>query len=821
VGPVLPSGTVTFLFTDVEGSTQLLQRLGAADYGAALADHRRAIREACVREGGVEVDTQGDAFFFAFPTAPAALAAASALTEALASGQVQVRVGVHTGTPLLTDEGYVGDDVHRAARIAGAGHGGQVLVSSSTATLVDFDLRDLGEHRLKDLAAPERVFQLGALEFPPLKTLHQTNLPVPSTPFLGREQELEQVLGLLSRRDVRLLTVTGPGGTGKTRLAAHAAGLLAGDYPHGVWWVPLATLRDPKLVLESAAQILGAKVDVASHVGDDRLLLLFDNFEHLIGAAPDFVSLLAACPNVDLLVTSREPLHLSGEQQYPVPPFAHEEALAFFAARARAAKPDFEADESVSEICRRLEELPLALELAAARVKALSTKQILDRLEQRLPLLAGGAVDAPERQRTLRATIEWSYALLSPAEQELFARLSIFAGGCTLEAAEEVAGADLETLQSLIEKSLVRYSNERYWMLETIREYAGARLEDPTRHELNKRHADHFVALAEEAAPHLRDQPKQWLDRLEAEHANLRLALECLQGAEGPRLLRLAVNITRFWLMRGYLGEGRRWLDRALAVAPTAPVEDRFEALLGAFELARIQGDYEASKVQGRRALDLARATSDPYQIGRSLNAASLIASEQGDFDTASNLLEEALEALRLANDKRSLVFAMNNRGYIALNRGDCERALALCEESFSLASEICNEAAMAQALLNVAFASLGLGRLAEASAALLRGLQLAAGLGFRDWVGYALEGLAALSAARGRMDRALRLVASAGALRSEIGTQLDPVEQQIHDETLDAVRKAFSPQAIEAAFRARTSQTLTEAVEYALAAEQ
>ena len=387
----LPTGTVTFLFTDVEGSTRLLQELGADAYAEALAEHRRVIREGCIREGGVEVDTQGDAFFFAFPTAPGAISAAAVISESLSSGPIQVRVGLHTGTPLLTEEGYVGEDVHRAARIAAAGHGGQVLVSSSTASLVELELHDLGEHRFKDLSAPERVFQIGEDDFPPLKTLYQTNLPIPQTPFLGREKELGEVLALLGRNDIRLLTLTGPGGTGKTRLAAQAAGAVAERYRDGVWWVPLAPLQEPELVLESAGQALGAKDGLASHIADKRMLLLFDNFEQVVEAASGLSALLGECPHLELLVTSREPLHLAGEQEYAVPPYAPEEGVGFFLARARAAKPDFEIDETVPEICRRLDELPLALELAASRVKALSTDTD--------PLSARAAPAAPDRRQ--------------------------------------------------------------------------------------------------------------------------------------------------------------------------------------------------------------------------------------------------------------------------------------------------------------------------------------------------------------------------------------------------------------------------------------
>jgi class 3 adenylate cyclase len=307
----LPSGTFTFLFTDVEASTRLLRDLGAEPYAEALADHRRILRAAFTAHGGVEVDTQGDAFFVGFPTAPAALAAAVEARERLAGGPVGVRMGIHTGTPHLTDDGYVGIDVHRAARIAAAGHGGQLLVSALTAALLGPDgLRDLGEHRLKDLSAPERIYQLGEEEFPPLKSLYGTNLPVAATPFVGRERELAAVTELLARDGLRLLTLTGPGGTGKTRLALQAAGEAADAYPDGVFWVPLAALRDAGLVLEQLAEALGINGDLAQHIADKRLLVLFDNFEHLIAAVEDLNKLLGSCPNLQLLVTSRELLRI-------------------------------------------------------------------------------------------------------------------------------------------------------------------------------------------------------------------------------------------------------------------------------------------------------------------------------------------------------------------------------------------------------------------------------------------------------------------------------------------------------------------------------
>jgi hypothetical protein len=422
----LPRGTVTFLFTDIEGSTRLLHELGAERYATALGEHRQVVRKAYAQQEGVEVDTTGDAFFVAFPTAPGALAAAREAQERLS---IPVRMAIHTGTPLLTGEGYVGEDVHRAARIAAAGHGGQVLVSAATAALVrDDGLRDLGEHRLKDLSAPERIYQLGGGDFPPLKTLYRTNLPVPATQFLGRDDELAEVHELLASDEIRLLTLTGPGGSGKTRLALQAAGIAADAYPDGAWWVPLAPVSDADEVMPAAARELGGGGPLDQLVGERRLLLVLDNFEHVVGAAPEVSRLLSECPHADVLVTSRERLRVQGEQVFPVPVLERAESRELFSARARAVQPAFAPDEHLDELCGRLDDLPLALELAAARTALLTTEQLLERLGSRLDLLRGGR-DAEVRQRTLRATIEWSYELLTPEEQRTLAALRSSAAG--------------------------------------------------------------------------------------------------------------------------------------------------------------------------------------------------------------------------------------------------------------------------------------------------------------------------------------------------------------------------------------------------------
>ena len=370
-GDVMPSGTVTLLFTDVEGSTQLLERLGAQAYADVLEEHRRLLREAFARHDGYEVDTQGDAFFVAFPRAGEAVAAANEAQQALTDGPVRVRIGIHTGEPIPTAEGYVGVDVHKGARIAAAGHGGQVLLSATTRDLVEADVRDLGEHRLKDLTAPARLYQLGHDDFPPLKTLDATNLPVAATPLLGREREVDEVLDLL-RDGTRLVTITGPGGTGKTRLALQAAAELVGSYEHGVFWVPLAALTDPDLVVEQIAQTIGARDELANHLRGKEMLLLVDNLEHLLGAAPALGELLTQAKGLRLLVTSRTPLHVRGEREYPLDPLAEDDAVTLFVERARDAGRDLEPDDTIAAICRRLDSLPLAIELAAARTKILA-----------------------------------------------------------------------------------------------------------------------------------------------------------------------------------------------------------------------------------------------------------------------------------------------------------------------------------------------------------------------------------------------------------------------------------------------------------------
>ena len=773
-----PSGTVTFLFTDIEGSTQLLDELGAERYAEALADHRRRLREAFAVHGGVEVDTQGDAFFVAFPTAPGAMAAAAAATEGLAGGPIRVRMGLHTGTPRLTDEGYVGGDVHRAARIAAIGHGGQVLLSSATRALVEGKLTDLGDHRLKDLSALERLYQLGESEFPPLKSLYRTNLPVPGTPFVGREREIAQVLELLGRKDLRLLTLTGPGGTGKTRLALQAAGAAADEFHDGVFWVPLAPLRDPELVLETTARTLGADQDLAAHVADKSLLILMDNFEHVVEAAAGVAELLGACPTLHVIVTSREPLHVSGEQEYRVPPFAHEEAVRFFIGRARAVDDGFEANGSVAEICRRLDELPLALELAAVRVKALSPVQILALLERRLPLLTGGARDLPERQRALRATIAWSYELLTSAEQSLFARMAVFVGGCTLDAAQEVAGADIDTLLSLVDKSLLRYADDRYWMLETIREFAHEQLTRLGEAEaLASRHVDYFIAVAERAGSSFGTSDEAAsIELLVRDQDNFRAALAY---ADSPFQLRLACALWRFWLQRGLHSEGRRWLEAALLARDEAPPHDVALGLRAAAVFARVHGDLDAAERLTMESAAIARSAGERKLELDAVGSLANVALIRSDYPRAAELMAEVETLGRELGDENAVAVTRANRAYLAIQMADFDLALTLAQESLALSRKAGDSTNAATAALNLALAAHACGKQRVARDALVEGIERARALHHSPFLVDALIIAAALIVASDPRTASV-LLAVANRAQTNLTIELEPVEREL-----------------------------------------
>jgi len=807
----LPAGTVTFLFTDVEGSTKLLHALGAERYADALADHRRLLRAAFTHHGGVEVDTQGDAFFVAFPTAQAALETARDAQAALARGPIRVRMGLHTGSPVVTSEGYVGPDVHRAARISAAGHGGQVLVSSATAALLGTSgLRDLGEHRLKDLSASERIYQLGEAEFPPLASLHQTNLPVPTTPFLGRESEVAEIADLLRRPDVRLLTLTGPGGTGKTRLALQAAGSVGDAFAGGVWWVALAPIRDPELVIAEAARALGAQGDLAEHIGDNATLILFDNFEQVTSAAPDIAGLLARCPNLKVLVTSREALHIAGEWEYAVDPLHEAEAVELFMTRALAARRDFSANGEVRLICRRLDNLPLAIELAAARVKVLSPRALLERLEQRLPVLAGGSRDAPERQRTLRATIEWSHELLSPDEQRLFARLSVFRGGWTLEAAEEVADADLDVLQSLIDKSLVRARDDRFSMLETIREYAAERLDaSGEADEMRRHHAQFFLTLAEEADAVIgpsHEQAKQWIPRLEADHDNFRAALDRLAGPEHAEAAqRLAGALWMFWYMTGYVGEGRRRFEAVLAY-DTPRTAVRARALNGgtAIAMAGESGHSVVARRWAEDALAINRELSDTFGIAHAEFLLANVEANEGKWARARALLEPARERFRDI-DAHGHYSLLSTRvlAWVCAEMGEKATARQLHEQNLRGARAVGNKRIEAMTLGALAYAAIDEGRVSDAAPLARDSYRMKRQEGDRMAVADALFIIARLLAYADRPSDSAKVLSRSAALYEELGAAIPSYDIADREATIARIRESLGETGYEQALEA------------------
>jgi len=764
--PDLPSGTVTFLFTDVEGSTRLLHELGAEAYAEALAEHRRVLREAYGARGGVEVDTQGDAFFVAFPTAPGALEAASAALDGLSGGPISIRMGLHTGSPLLTEEGYVGEDVHKGARIAAAGHGGQVLLSRQTREAVQAEVTDLGEHRLKDFAEPVWIFQLGSERFPPLKTISNTNLPRPASSFVGRDQEVEEVVALL-RDGARLLTLTGPGGSGKTRLAIEAAAELVPTFRNGVFWIGLATLRDPALVTDTIAQTLGAKDGLADHIEERQLLLLLDNLEQVVDAAPDLAGLVETCPNLTLLVTSRELLRVRGEVEYPVAPLAERDAVTLFCERARLAP-----DDTIAELCRRLDSLPLAVELAAARTSVLSPAQILDRLSGRLDLLKGGR-DADLRQHTLRATIAWSYDLLHADEQLLFARLAVFRGGCTLDAAEQICHADLDTLQSLTDKNLLRHTHDRHWMLETIREYAIDQLEaSGEADEFRQRHAVWFLTLAETAEPHLHSPDvAEWLEILEREHDNVRSALDCFEASDETQLaLRMVGALAEFWGVKGHLTEGRRRTEDALR-ADTRPTEARAKALNGAADSANGAGDPATARLRAEEALALHRKLGRVEGTAQSLLLLGIAHCGEGDFGGAREFVDESISLFRELGEEHQALDAARFLSWAYLELGDVNRARQLLEENVREAHGLGDTLIEARSLDSLAGIALDEGRVEDALPMLEEAYRLNREVGDDYWTPIVVCRLGGALAALGRATLAALVLASGEALLEGIGS--------------------------------------------------
>jgi predicted ATPase/class 3 adenylate cyclase len=737
----LPTGTLTFLFTDIEGSTRVLEALGDA-YRSVLERHHALLREAIAAGDGTEVSTEGDAFFAVFPSAPKAVAAAAQAQRALAveawpdGVAIRVRMGLHTGEGVLGGDSYVGLDVHRAARVASAGHGGQVLLSGATQALTagglppGVSLVDLGQHRLKDLSRPEHLWQIAIdglpATFPTPRTLDATpnNLPLQLTSFLGRQREVAQAVALLAEH--RLVTLTGPGGTGKTRLALQVAAEASDQYPDGVYFVALEPITRPELLLPTMAQAMGlmdpgaASVDrLAEHFGERAFLLVLDNFEHVDAAAPLVGELLARAPHLSVLATSRSPLRVYGEREYPVPPlglpdprhlpdleqFTQFESVALFIERAVAVRPDFRVNSAnapaVAEVCVRLDGLPLAIELAAARVRVLTPQAILDRLSDRLALLSGGARDLPERQQTLRGAIAWSHDLLEDDDKRAFACISVFAGGANLEQIEDVCfeAADqhlaLDVVSSLVDKSLLREESApggepRFRMLETIRQFAAEQLAaSGGAGTFRQRHAASVLAFVERGAGEVMGPDGgEWLDRYELERDNMRAAIAwALESSATETALRLLAACWRYWQMRGYLAEARGHADRIMALSDRRRHAEANEAALeAAGGIAYWQGDWPPARVWYGETLDLARARQDDRAEANALyNLTFTYAWNPGDQEEALKLANQALEVNRRLGDQVGIGRALWARASADYFFGDMPAAISALDEALAI----------------------------------------------------------------------------------------------------------------------------------------
>jgi predicted ATPase/class 3 adenylate cyclase/Tfp pilus assembly protein PilF len=908
-----PTGTVTFLFTDIEGSTKLWER-GPEAMSEALPRHDKILRESIEIHGGHVFKTMGDAFCAAFSTAKDALEAALKSQRRLVSskwgqtGPLRVRMALHTGAAEERDGDYFGPPLNRVARLLSAAYGGQVLLSQTTQELVhdqlpaDAELQDLGEHRLKDLGRPEHVFQLATSDltpvFPPLRTLdvHPNNLPLQPTPLVGREREVEEVALRVRSEEVRLLTLTGPGGTGKTRLGLQVAADLLEEFSDGVFFVALATITEPELVASTIARALGVKESahqslmesLKNYLRDKHLLLVLDNFEQVLEGAPLVGELVGACPRLKVLATSRIPLRLYGEHEHPVPPLSlpdsrvtpplevltQYEAVKLFVERARAVKADFEVTNenalAVAEICARLDGLPLAIELAVARVKVLTPQKMLDRLGDRLKFLTKGARDLPERQRTLRATMEWSHALLEEDEKALFARLSVFAGGRSLEAMEAVCDPEggvhvdvLDGVESLVDKSLLREEEgtggePRFVMLETVHEYAREKLEESGEaEELRRRHAQYFFSLVEgETGTFKGGGRPEWFQLLEDEQDNFRAALSwSLESDEVEFGLRLAAALQPFWARRGHYGEGRRWLEEVLAKDGPASAVARAKAqnaigwlaqwqgdverasnaaeeglllckragiedsvtnhlrLLGGFTTEMRADDYERANELFQESLELSRRAGDEWTTAASLLHLGNVEDEQGNHERAVELYEEGISLCRKSSYTVLLADILVNLGYTRLLQGDYERATALSEEAIALYREQGYRYARIEFPVdNLGWAALLRGDEEKARVLYQESLMLCRELGDKLVAAESLQGLACVAGKRGELERSARLFGAADALFRARNISHLPAELKLRAPYLEAALEQNR-----AAWEEGSKLTFEEAVEYAL----
>jgi predicted ATPase len=755
------------------------------------------------------VDTQGDAFLVAFSSATEALRAAGQAQDRLAEGPIRVRMGVHTGTPLLSDEGYVGQDLHKAARIAASAHGGQVVLSREARDRAgrEFALTDLGEHRVKDFTDPVWIFQLGAGRFPPLRTISNTNLPRPASSFVGRTRELKEIVSLL-RDGSRLVTLTGPGGTGKTRLSIEAAAELVPTFTGGVFWVGLATLTDPDLVIETVAQTLGAKDGLAEHIAARRMLLVLDNLEQIIGCGPLLASLVEACPNLALLVTSRALLLVRGEIPYAVPALAEPEAVGLFCARSGV-----ERDADVEELCRRLDNLPLAIELAAARVRVLTPAQILERLSQRLDLFRGGR-DADPRQATLRATIDWSYHLLDDQDQRLFAELSLFRGGFTLDAAEEVVGADLDGVQGLVEKSLLRRTGGRFWMLETIAEYAAERL--VKRGEVNALRARLVTFLLSRYAEAPSWGDAAWIDSLEAERDNLREAMRwTIASKQADATLLLAAAFGALCHAHGPVSEGRAWLEEALRLGSQTSPPARVNALIEAASLAKAQGDLVRALSLGETSVSLAHTLEDPATLGRALVTLGIIVEDALDHERSETLLREALAVFRASGNGSEVRSTLGLLGFDAIARGDLAEAGSVLEEALALSREARDARGVLRSVGNLWYVLARQGRLGEALPLLQESVLVAHELSDLPALACQLEDVAAVAVELRRWERGAVMVGGAAAIMESTGHTFEPVQLRQHEGTVSALRRELGEDGLTASLHRGQQMSADELVTY------
>lgn len=765
----LPSGTVTLVFTDIEGSTRLLARIGDR-YAQVLAEHRRLLREAFAQSGGVEVDTQGDAFLVAFARAGDAVRAAVAAQRGLSAcawpdgARVRVRMGIHTGEPALSGEGYVGLDLHRGARICAAGHGGQVLASAATHALLSNETgdgvgwRDLGEHRLKDLPEPEHLFQVVADgligEFAPLKSLDSrpTNLPQQLPPLVGRRREIVELAALLASDRGRLVTLTGPGGSGKSRLSLAVAADWREREPGWAFVVRLAPVADPALVGATIVDTLGVGAEsgeppvdlLRRKLAGERVLLVLDNFEHLLPAAPLVAELSAACPQLTVLVTSRIPLHLSGELEYEVLPLPVDDAVDLFVERARGVGRTVTSDrptaDAIVAICARLDGLPLAIELAAVRTKLLSPVALLERLQSPLAMLTAGGRDRPERQQTIRATIDWSFRLLGEEEQRAMSALSVFAGGWSLDAAEAVAGASLDRLAELVDASLIRHrelddGEPRFSMLQTIREYARERLGDGGRaDDVARLHAQFFLDLVRDVVADPRaPRFESGLNLIEPEHDNIRAALGWAVEHDPLLAVELAGSFVWFWDTRGHPAEGKRWLQRALERGQDAPASSRARACFGIVRLASSLWHHADCAAAGEEALRLYRELDDAGGVAITLSHLALVQEAAGDLDGAAATSERALAVARtVPEDRWTLAVTLNNSAVELIAAGRLVRARERLEESLALRRSMADKRGMAVTLENLGEVALAQGDLERARVISDECASVAQALGFR-----------------------------------------------------------------------------------------